>query len=178
MENLEHIIQEMIGKETKLPTEKVAPLKGTDKKQLCINAVHSNTPWARLYNDKEEKESSFQWKTSQIRKNYLVSLDVPVNLDEMYGKTVAWNQDKATLSETDEQIEIRQLLALGDTDYENMSVDILQAHLDQLKRVLHRMSQQINHATEQRDKYTKEIDTHNKTVASLVFIAQQQRSRR
>jgi len=174
---------EMLGRDVSAleieSTSSVAPLKSSVKGQIGLNPAHENAAWATLYSvGEQDRDKSFHWKTSQIRKNYLVSLDVPVNLDEMYGKTVTWDTSTPAQSETDEQIEIRQLLALGDAEYSDMSNPMLQAHLDQLKNVLQRVSHQINRATEQRDRFTRDIDKHNKVIASLVFIAQQQRSRK
>lgn len=42
--------------------------------------------WERILEDNNYKENlinKFKWKKSQIRKHYLLNLDIPINLDEV-----------------------------------------------------------------------------------------------
>jgi len=60
--------------------------------EMVEQPIHSASSenWYKLWskfteenNNKENTFNQFRWQNSQIRKHYLVNLDIPINLDEV-----------------------------------------------------------------------------------------------
>ncbi|KAJ3055256.1 hypothetical protein HK097_011057 [Rhizophlyctis rosea] len=177
-------------------------------KLIVPNIAYSETDWYKLYQKlsadtiyAESGTTKFTWRRSLIRKAYLKSLDVAIDVDEMFKQpqtpsvlpanplsttshptadtqpSARSTQSGAGSNENEKESDLEEAKRLCDITEDEMrrkTISELQQLIQSLQTSQQRMQEQANEWLDAKERLIMDAEMHNKMIASLVQYAQQQ----
>ncbi|ORX89918.1 hypothetical protein K493DRAFT_410139 [Basidiobolus meristosporus CBS 931.73] len=139
-------------------------------------------PWDALLGP--SPQGSFKWVRSQIRRDFLISLNIPINLDEIYTRraSVLKIDSPAVLpgSGPIDEFDIamaRSLCNLSEETIRNYPANDLTSLLDQLTSLSKQTNAYFEFWVKQHEKVKAEAEAIHKTIECMVSHAQKNREK-